>query len=129
MSRLGGNGQHRQVAIRFDFLQAFHHLEAIHAGHPQIEQDQVVVVGAMQGADGTRIHRRRNAHIAGIPQHLLEQPHIGFLIVDDQNAGIKNIGSTHRHGDSSLFSGAFSATSSAMSSASMNSLTLIGLVR
>jgi len=85
----------------------------------------------MQGADGMRIPRRRNARIAGTTQHLLEQPHIGFLIVYDQNAGIKNIGGTHHHRDPGLFApfNPFSASSSAMSSASMNSLILIGLVR
>ncbi|MDO8738778.1 MAG: hypothetical protein Q7J17_07410, partial [Candidatus Deferrimicrobium sp.] len=66
-------------------------------GHLQIEQNQVVVVIAMQGADGMRIPRRRNARIAGTTQHLLKQPHIGFLIVYDQNAGVKNIGGTHHH--------------------------------
>ena len=61
VARLGGDHEHRKIAIGFDFLQAFHHLEAIHAGHLQIEQDQVVVVVAMQRADGMRIRRRRNA--------------------------------------------------------------------
>ena len=51
VSRLGGDGQHRQVAVRFDFLQAFHHLESVHAGHLEIEQDQVVAVLAVQLAD------------------------------------------------------------------------------
>ena len=106
-------------------------MESIHAGHLQIEQDQVVVVIEMQGADGSRIPRRRNAGIAGISQHLLEQPHIGFLIVYDQNAGIKNFGVTQHHRVSWFFSpsNSFSASSSAVSSASMNSSTLIGLVR
>ena len=56
VARLGGDHEYRKIAIGFDFLQAFHHLEAIHAGHLQIEQNQVVVVVAMQRADGMRIH-------------------------------------------------------------------------
>ncbi len=75
----------------FDFLEAFHHLEAIHARHLQIEQDQVVAVLAMKLADRMRIHRRRNGHIAGSAQHLLQQLHIGFLIVDDQDFAEKNV--------------------------------------
>ncbi len=103
VARLGGDHEDRNVAVRFDLLQSFHHLESIHAGHLQIEQDQVVVVIAMQGADRMRIHRRGNARIAGTAQHLLEQPHIGFLIVYDQNVGIKNIGCIHHHRGPVLF--------------------------
>ena len=90
MIRLGGDHQHRKVAIRFDFLQSFHHLKAIHAGHLQIEQDQVIAVFAMQIADCIGICRRCNAGIAGIAQHFPKQKHIGLLIVYDQNAGVKN---------------------------------------
>jgi hypothetical protein len=46
---LGREGQHRQVAALFDFLQALHDLETVQARHLQVEQDQVVVVFAMQG--------------------------------------------------------------------------------
>ena len=95
VARLGRDHEYRKIAIGFDFLQPFHHLEAIHAGHLQIEQDQVVVVVAMQRAHGTRIRRRRHAPIAGFTQHLLQQLHIGFLIVYDQNTGVKNIFATY----------------------------------
>jgi hypothetical protein len=46
----------------------------------------------MQGADGLRIPRRRNARIAGAAQHLLEQKDIGCLIVDDQDVAVQNVG-------------------------------------
>ena len=94
VARLGGDHEDRKIAVRFDFLQAFHHLESVHAGHLQIEQDQVVAVLAVKLADLLRIHRGRDASIAGAAQHLLEQPDIGFLIVNDQDAGVKNIGGT-----------------------------------
>ena len=92
MIRLGGDDEDRQVAVRFDFLQAFHHLEPVHPGHFEIEQDQVVAVVAVQPADLVRIHRRRDASVAGLAQHAIEQTDIGFQIVDDQNFGAKNIG-------------------------------------
>jgi len=57
VARLGGDHQDRKVAVRIVGLEAFHHLESIHAGHLQVEQDQVVAVFAMQRADLLWIHR------------------------------------------------------------------------
>jgi hypothetical protein len=94
---LRGDHEDRQVAIGFDFLQPFHHLESVQAGHLQIEQDQVVAVLAVKFADLMRVHRGRDGRIASAAQHPLEQKDIGFLIVNDQDAGVKNIGGTdHR---------------------------------
>ena len=59
--RLRGDDQHRQIAVRLDLLQAFHHLEAVHARHLEIEQDQVVAVLAVQLADLARVGGRRDA--------------------------------------------------------------------
>ena len=144
--RLGGDHEHRKIAVRFDFLEAFHHLEAVHAGHQQIEQDQVVAILAIQLADRMGICRRRNVHIAVSTQHLLQQLHIGFLIVNDQNAGIKDFFfAYHRISLVSFFWFHFcgvsllltdpvpeiflvSANFSASSNALMNSSTMIGLV-
>jgi hypothetical protein len=61
VARLGGNHEHRQVGVGRVGLEAFHHLEAVHAGHLQVEQDQVVAVLAVQRADLARIHGRRDA--------------------------------------------------------------------
>lgn len=44
MARLSGDDEYRKVAGGFYFLQAFQHLKAIHAGHFQIEQNQIVEV-------------------------------------------------------------------------------------
>ena len=86
VSRLGGDHEHRKIAVRFDFLQAFHHLESIHAGHLQIEQDQVVVVIAMQRADCMRIHRRGDAaHSRHSRSMCSSKLHVGILIVHDQD--------------------------------------------
>ena len=88
---LGGDHEDRKVAVRVVGLEAFHHLEAVHAGHLQVEQDQVVAVLAMQRADLVRIHGRGDARVAGLAQHLLEQADIGLLVVDDQDAGVENV--------------------------------------
>src|ERR1019366_5236838 len=89
--RLRGDYEDRQVAVLFDFLQAFHHLESVHAGHLKIEQDQVVAVLEVKLADLVRISRRLDGNIAGTTQQPLEQKDIGFLIVNDQDFAAKNV--------------------------------------
>jgi len=49
--RLSRNDQNGKIASRFDFLQVLHDLEAVHAGHLQIEQDQVIAVHEVQLED------------------------------------------------------------------------------
>ena len=92
MIRLGGDHQDGQVPVPFDFLEAFHHLESVHAGHLQIEQDQVVPILAMELAHGARIARGCHRHVSCSAQHALEQEDIGFLVVDDQDLGFENSG-------------------------------------
>jgi hypothetical protein len=48
---LCGDHEDGQVTAELDFLQALHHLEAVHPGHLEVEQDQVVVVDAVELAD------------------------------------------------------------------------------
>src|SRR5204863_364649 len=88
----------------------------IHAGHLQVEENQVVAVLTMQRADLVRISGRAHAAVAGLAQGLLEQADIGLLIVDDQEAGVEDVGL----GDhAASFSAAnFSATSGALGRAS-----------
>ena len=131
MTWLGGERDDWKVAIRFVCLEDFHHPEAIHTGHLQIEQNQVVAVFPMQRADLLWIRRRGNAGVAGFTQQLFKQTDIGLLIVNNQDAGVKNGRCTYHHLFSSLLARADCAFAnfSATSSVSMNSLTLIGLVR
>ncbi len=89
VSGLGGDHQDRKIAVFLDFLQAFHHLESVHAGHLEIEQNQRVAVFAVQLADLGRIGGSVEGGIAGNAQHALKQADIGFLIVDDQDSGIE----------------------------------------
>ena len=86
----------------------------------------------MQRADLARIHRRGDAGIAGLAQQLLEQADVGLLIVDNQDAGVENVECADHHAFPSCCARADAcvfAKFSATSSVSMNSLTLIGLVR
>ena len=131
VTRLGREHDDREVAVGIVRLEALHHLESIHAGHLQIEQDQVVGVPAMQRADLLRIHRRGHAGVAGLAQQLLEQADIGLLIVDDQDARGKNVRGADHHAVFSPLARAdcVVANFSATSSVAMNSLTLMGLVR
>ena len=73
VSRLGGDHQDRQIAVLFDFFQPFHHLEPVHAGHLEIQQDQGVTVLPVKFADGLRIGRRFDGCIASDAQHALKQ--------------------------------------------------------
>ena len=91
VARLCREHDDRQVGVRRIRLQAFHHLEAIHGGHLQVEQNQVITVLSMQGADFERLHRRAHVAIPGLLQHAREQLYVGALIVDDQNVRGKNV--------------------------------------
>jgi hypothetical protein len=89
---LSSDHDHRQVAARFDLLQPLHHLKSIHAGHLKVEQDQVITVLSVQVAHLARIGGRLDGGVPGDPQHALQQKDIGFLIVNDQDSGLQNIG-------------------------------------
>src|SRR5205807_1371974 len=41
---LRSDHKNRQVTARFDFLEAGHDLESVHAGHLEIEKDQIITV-------------------------------------------------------------------------------------
>jgi len=96
---LGRDYHDRQVAIRIVGIEACHHLESIHAGHLEIEQDQVIAVLAMQRANLARIHRRGDVGKACIGQQLLQQNDICLLIVGDQDAGAENFRLVELHAD------------------------------
>ena len=88
VARLRGDDQHRHITISFDFPQGVHDLESIHVRHLQIEQNQVVVMRQVQGADGARIHGCGDALVAGTAQHLFQQNDVRFLVINDQDAGL-----------------------------------------
>ena len=90
MIRLSGDYQHRKVAARLDALQLFHDLETVHDRHAQIKQNKIVAMFAMEREDHLRIHGRGNAGVAGFVQHLFKQADIGFLIINNKDAGGEN---------------------------------------
>src|ERR1022692_3956670 len=89
--RFGGNYEDWKIAARFDFLQTFHHLKAVHAGHLKIEQDQVVAVLVVKLPDRARLLRRGDGNIPGAAEHALEQKDVAFLIVNNQEFGVQNV--------------------------------------
>jgi hypothetical protein len=89
--RLGGDDQNGQIAACFDFVQTFHHIEAAQTRHLKVQQDQIVVVLAVQFAHFARVLRRRDAKITCAAKHALEQQHVGRLVVHDQQLGLKDV--------------------------------------
>ena len=89
--RIRSHDQHREVVVRLDRLEAVHHREAVHTRHLQVEDNQVVAVLAMQGADGTRVRRRGDALKPRAAQHPREDEDVGGLIVHDQDAALQDI--------------------------------------
>ncbi len=138
VSRLRRDHDHRKIAALFDFLQSFHHLEAIHAGHLEIEQDQRIVILPVKFAHGFRIGGRFHGSVAGHAQHSLQQTNVYGQIVNHQDSGIQYVGraqhvlaglSMNYRLNSFGVRDSSRANSITASSVCMNSFTLIGLVR
>ena len=85
MTWLGRNHQYRQVPVRFNFLQPFQHLEAIHTGHLKIKENQIIPVLAIEIGHLVWIHGGRNVGITAVTQHLFKQPDIRLLIIHHQD--------------------------------------------
>ncbi len=130
MSGLCGQHDDRQVTVGLVGLERFHYLEAVHDRHLQVEQDQVVAVLPMQGADLERIHRGGHVAVTDLAQQLFEQFHIGGLVIDDEDAGSKDFRALDHDVLSNSVRPKFDSENfSPSSSVSMNSWTLMGLVR
>src|ERR1700685_2029174 len=72
VGRLGSNDQDGQVTVRFDFLEPLHHLESVHDGHLEIQQNQIVGSFEVHFADSRRVGGRVEGSIAGDAQHTLD---------------------------------------------------------
>ena len=129
----GLRGEHDdgQVAVGDVFFQLLHHLEAVDAGHLQVEQDQVEAVLSVQRLHILRLHRGRHVGVARFTEHALQQPDVGLLVVDDQQAGVQDVIGAEHHVASSVVAPATSVSENfnARSIVAMNSSTLIGFVR
>jgi hypothetical protein len=88
--RVGGDHQHGQPAFRLQRAQRIHHLEAAHARHLQVEDDQVVLVALVQPA--TRASRVLVTAVAAACQQVFEQAQVDFLVVDDEDLGAIDVG-------------------------------------
>lgn len=125
MGGLGGDDDHRQDGLEF-----LHHAKAIHLRHLHVQQDQVVAVGAVQGPYFLGVHGAADVAVAGVPEHLREQVHIGFLVVDDEDMGLEDFGCGN-HGVLSFVVVGLAVCcdkASAASKACRKAPTLIGLV-
>src|ERR1039458_4388126 len=89
--RLSSNHKDWKIAARLDFLKALHDLKSVPTRHLEIEKDQVVAVLLVQLSDLARIPRRCDGIVSSSAQHLLQQDDIGLLVVDNQDAGLKNV--------------------------------------
>ena len=100
---LGGDDQHREVAVQFNFLEPLNDLESVHGGHLQIEQDQVIAVLEVKFADLARIHGGCDGTIAGALQYPFEQNDVDFLIVYDQDFAVNNVRCIYQENPCTLF--------------------------
>jgi hypothetical protein len=91
VARLRREHDDRQVIVRLVGLEAFHHLKSVHARHLQVEQNQVIAVLAVQGADFERFPRRCYVAVPGLFEHAGEQQYIRALIIHDQNTRSENV--------------------------------------
>jgi hypothetical protein len=97
VSRLGGDDEDRQPCVAIIGLQRLDHLEAVHARHLQVQQDEVVAVLAMARANVQRVHRRGHIRVPGLGQHFLEERHVRSLVVDDEDPRIHHVGQRFFH--------------------------------
>jgi hypothetical protein len=84
--RLGRHHQHRQPGLALHRFQGFHHLEAVHVRHLQVEDDQVVAVLQVQRGHLARVGGARDLLVAGGLEQEFEQLHVDRFVVDDQDA-------------------------------------------
>ncbi|MNS86649.1 hypothetical protein D3C72_1205590 [compost metagenome] len=90
--RVGGDHQHGQIAFQLQRTQGIHHLVAAHAGHHQVEDDQVELVALVQAGHGARVEGAGDGRVAAALQQMLEQAQIDFLVVDEENFRRVDIG-------------------------------------
>ena len=104
---------HQRLDLRED-------LEAIQVRHREIEQDEV---GPNRGVERQRLARVRRGRHGGVALALeqpLEEPHVGGLVVDDQDSGALEALRVHQ---------ALREAGSASSRSTRNCRTSSGLVR
>ena len=91
MLGLRGDHQHRKIAVDLNLFEAFHHLKTIHVGHFQVQQDQVISVLGMQGADVGGKGGRHQRGVTGSGQHALQQQNVAGHVVHNQDLAVQNV--------------------------------------
>ena len=91
VARLSGKHNDRQVAVQRIAPQLFHHAKAVETGHFEVQQNQVVGMSVVQGADLLRIKRGADLRVARVAQYEAQHLHIGCLVVHDENAGGEDV--------------------------------------
>ena len=131
MLGLSSNDQDREVAILLDVLETLHDLEPIEAWHRHVEQNQVVVILPVQLPDPVRIGRGGDCRIPGALESAIEQENVCGLIVDDEELGSMDVRLGNHPAAPTAVAGdpGVAETLRAASRLSMNSFTLMGLVR
>ena len=82
---LGGKHQHRHIGVRLDKAQLLHDLKAVQVGHVDVQQYQVEMVPGIQFRHFPRLGGAVDLAVARALEHPFQQPHVGDLIVDDQD--------------------------------------------
>ena len=83
---VGRDDQHRQVALDGEQRpQRLHHLEAVEVRHVQVEDDQVGPRDRHLADHLARVGQRGDVAAARGRQQPVEHPHVGRLVVDDED--------------------------------------------
>jgi hypothetical protein len=92
---LRGDDEHRQPGPPLEVFQVLHDLEAVHDRHVEVEQDERVAVCEVQLADPSGVCRGGDRGVARPAEHLLEQEHVGWLIINDEDLASEDVGCGH----------------------------------
>ena len=81
----GGQYQNRNIGIGLHFLQLFHDAKAVQLRHVEVQQNQFGFFLLVDTEDFLGVLGAEYIGVAFLAQNLLEQHHVGGLVVDNQN--------------------------------------------
>ena len=85
---VGRQHEDREIGLRWhQRLDLLEDLEPVHVGHREVEQDEVGTGLRVEWQRLARVGRGSQVGIALTLEHPLEEPHVGGLVVDDQDSG------------------------------------------
>ena len=89
-ARIGREDQDREKHVRGN-LELSDDRDPIQARHHQVEQDQIRVKLVVQRAHLPGLRGASNLAVPGVRQHALEEPHVGWLVVDDEDPALRKV--------------------------------------